>query len=92
MKNLFASWQLFMPLLAFLIGWILPNEKVCELFRKLGVKMPKSMREIVAARQGLLGVHYSGDSNSAGNNDIENTFDKLEVDLGLGELKYKKRD
>ncbi len=86
-----------LPLLVFLIGWLLPAPRFFELGQKTGEKIPESLAKLIAERleafrNGLIEQDWRGDKTLISNTQFSKATDKLKIDLGLDGLEIKKKD
>ncbi|WP_319201318.1 hypothetical protein [uncultured Ilyobacter sp.] len=81
-----------LPISVFIIGIIIPKEKVFVFGKKAGKKLPKSAsiklaEYLDAFEQGLIKKEYNGDYSIVGNTQVAEAVDKMKIELGLEDLK-----
>lgn len=76
------------PVVIFLVGWLLPPLKFNALGKIARDKIGNDMSNLIAKRldaleKGLLDLDVDGNSNLVSNDDISKELKKVKIDLGL---------
>ncbi|WP_319370616.1 hypothetical protein [uncultured Ilyobacter sp.] len=85
------------PIIMFVVGVLIPKEKVFVIGSKAGKKLPKNISLQLAEymnsfEQGLLDATYEGDKSIVSNNQVSEAVGKIKIDLGLEESSLKKKE
>ena len=88
MDFLQENWQTLLPLVTFVIGWLLPNAKIRLFGEKVGEKIPTSLRKVIADKldafeKGLLDADVDGNKEVTHNDTIKSLARGIKIDLGL---------
>lgn len=79
---------LVIPLVIFLVGWLLPAPKFFELGEKVAETIPPKLAELIAERlkafeRGLLEEEFQGNKSIISNLQVKEKMKGLKIDLGL---------
>ncbi len=84
------NFNLILPLIVFLVGWVLPVPKFFSLGRKAADTIPPALAKIIAERlrafeRGLLESKVDGNKDLVHNNTVKEELRSVKLDLGLKE-------
>lgn len=84
------NFNLIIPLIVFLVGWILPVPKFFLLGQRAAETIPPALAKLIAERlrafeRGLLEANVKGDISLVDNNTVKKELKKVKLDLGLKE-------
>jgi hypothetical protein len=90
------NYQLLLPLITFLTGWLLPNSLIFAFGKKTGKNIPKELRKLIAEKldaleRGLLDADVEGNKEVVDNNKVQELIKGTKIDLGLDGVEIKKK-
>lgn len=96
MEWLKENYQLLLPLITFLAGWLLPNSLIFAFGKKTGKNIPKELRKLLAEKldaleQGLLNADVEGNKEIVDNTKVQELIKGTKIDLGINGVEMKKK-